>query len=138
MRHVERTREQDGGAAVGIQPGTPIGDGCHRMAALAVAPAPLQGDHPDVNGPGLLHAAKLTVPQAAKRLGIGETYMRAIIGSGSIPVVRIMGKTLLLERDLEEYLRSSYGRIMAVKKEVDRLPSLPKHVRESGLIKKAS
>jgi len=122
MRHVDdRTQSADnhgtGGASKVDAPPLSTEDGCYD---------------------DLLHAVKLTVPQAAKMLGIGATNMRAIIGSGRIPVVRIMGKTLLLEQDLEGYLRSSYGRIVKVKSDAGRLPPLPKRVIESKLIKKAS
>ncbi len=86
----------------------------------------------------LLHAAKITVPKAAKALGIGETKMREIIRNGDVSVVKVMGKTLLLERDLENYLHSGYGRIKPVQREVSRLPPLPQHIRESQLLNKAS
>ena len=73
-------------------------------------------------GAGLLHAAKMTVPQAAKALGVGETKMREIVSKGGIPVLKVLGKTLLLEKDLEEYLRSGYGRIVPVQNRTGRLP----------------
>jgi excisionase family DNA binding protein len=82
----------------------------------------------------LLAERKFTVPQAAKMLGIGETKMRPIIKKGGIPVVRIMGKTLLLDQDLEEYLRSGYGRIVPTKGKGDRVQPLPKHIEASGLL----
>jgi excisionase family DNA binding protein len=75
-----------------------------------VVPFPLRGHSGcGADSLGLLDAAKLTVPQAARRLGIGETKMRAIIKSGSIPVLDVAGKILIIERDLEEYMRERHG-----------------------------
>jgi len=105
---------------------------------LGVASAPLQ---PDVcgrgrDGEGLLRAAKLTVPQAAKMMGIGETKMREIVARGEIPVIRIMGKVLILERDLEGFLMGSYGALGKAKTPPKGLPSLPRRVQESELLRK--
>lgn len=104
------------------------------VAPLAANPLPGHGDPTD----GLLRAAKLSVPEAAEVLGIGETKMRELVRNGEIPVVRIMGKVLLLERDLEAYLQSRYGTLRTAERKADRLPPLPRRVLESGLLKNAS
>lgn len=122
---------------------TPIS--AHSMPTLDVGDLPLGPDPllTDVKGCrdnqfDLLNAVKLTVPQGAKALGLGETKMRELIRNGGIPVVKIMGKTLLLARDLDEYLRAGYGRLSHVKQAYSRLPPLPKHVRNSMFLNRAS
>ena len=90
------------------------------------------------NGTNLLDAKKLTVPVAAKFMGIGQTQLRELLRKGDIPVIRIMGKILLLERDLEAFMQRSYGPLkVAETKSFNRLPPLPKHIAESALLKKA-
>lgn len=106
--------------------------------AVASPPLPTDIDGGMPGGADLLHAAKLTVPQAATRMGIGETKMREIIRSGGVPVIRILNKTMLLERDLEEYLCACYGRTVPVKQRADRMPPLPQHVRESPWLGKGT
>ena len=87
---------------------------------------------------GLLGAKKLTVPQAAKFMGLGQTKLRELLRKGNIPVIRIMGKILLLERDLEAFMQRSYGPLkVAETKPCNRLPPLPKDIAESALLKKA-
>jgi excisionase family DNA binding protein len=86
---------------------------------------------------GLLDAAKLTVPKAAKALGIGETKLREIIRNGEVPVLNVAGKILLLDRDLEAYMRSGYGDLRPARKSTDRIAALPKCVRDSKLLNKA-
>jgi excisionase family DNA binding protein len=85
-----------------------------------------------VGDSGLLDAAKLTVPKAAKALGIGETKLREIIRNGEVPVLNVAGKILLLERDLETFLESRRGVMKAeIIKSVARLPPAPDFVRGS-------
>jgi excisionase family DNA binding protein len=111
------------------------------VSALAVAPSPLPGQvGGGVGDFRLLDAAKLTVPQAARKLGIGETKMRAIIRDGEVPVLNVAGKILLLEQDLEAFLESRRGVMKAESiKSVARLPPAPDFVRGSEhLRRKAS
>jgi excisionase family DNA binding protein len=80
----------------------------------------------------LLHGQKWGVPQAAKALGLGQTRLREIIREGQIPVIRIMGKILILEQDLEDYLQGQYGTLRPTEARASKgLPPLPKFVRES-------
>lgn len=109
-----------------------------------VASAPLQFNAGGVAGgrgassTSLLDAVKLTVPQAAKRLGIGETKMRAVIQRGEIPVLRVGGKTVIIEQDIEIYLRGNYGRMKPVAKvpPKPKLAPLPKEVCMSPWLNK--
>ena len=57
----------------------------------------------------LLAAVKLSVKEAAARIGVGATTLRRMINDGQIPVLKINEKLMLLESDLEEYLRGHYG-----------------------------
>ena len=91
------------------------------------------------NGVDMVNEIKLTVPKAAKAMGIGQNKMREIITSGEIYVLRIRGKMLLLERDIEAYLLGRYGPMKVVEtKPFGKLPPLPKEIAESEMLKKAS
>jgi excisionase family DNA binding protein len=72
---------------------------------------------------------------AAKRLGVSENTMRTIVQRGGIPVLRIGGKVLVLERDLDAYLAKSYGLSRPFDKAQrapgSRLAPLPERVRGS-------
>lgn len=115
-------------------------------AVSAVARTPLQTDGGGVAGVGgghgaglrLLDATKLTVPQAARRIGIGETKMRQVIQRGGIPVLRIGGKTVIIEQDIEDYLRGNYGRMSVPERKPGGRAPLPKSIRESAMLNKAS
>ena len=111
----------------------------------AVAPTPLQPDCGGVAGgratatTSLLNVAKLTIPAAAKQLGIGETKMRQIVRDGWIPVLCVAGKILVLERDLDAYMAGQYGRLSAAKPNPSRqsgMVPLPQGVRDSALLRK--
>lgn len=85
----------------------------------------------------LLDAVKFTVPQAAKRMGIGETKMRSIVQRGIIPVLRIGEKTVILEHDIEAYLQGNYGRMVIMRPSSrTRLTALPTEISESPWLKK--
>lgn len=84
----------------------------------------------------LLHIPKLSIKESAEMLHIGETKMREMVKDGEIPVIMIHGKYLLLERDLENYLRGHYGAIKEAKKNIIGLPPLPKRIANSELLKK--
>ena len=83
----------------------------------------------------LLYQRKYGVPQAAELLNIGETKMRDLIRNGMIPVLDLDGKILILERDLEDYLKGRQKPLRKVERKSDKLPPLPKDVRESSLLK---
>ena len=83
---------------------------------------------------GLVEARKFTVSQAAKTAGISESQMRAEIFNGKVPVIRICSKMLVLERDLENYLRGHYGIVQPFEVS-DAIPSrLSRDYSESPLI----
>ena len=106
--------------------------------------APLPGEHRAVPVGGvattsLLNVPKLTIPAAAKQLGIGETKMRQIVRDGWIPVLCVAGKILVLERDLDAYMAGQYGRLSAAKPNPSRqsgMVPLPQGVRDSALLRK--
>ena len=63
----------------------------------------------------IVYQKKYTVPEASKLLGISETSLRGIIARGEIPVIRIQkAKILILEQDLEEFIKSKYGVLKVV------------------------
>ena len=110
--------------------------------AVGVAPTPLSAEYRAVTfsnaAVSLLSATKLNIPQAARRIGIGETKMRLIVQHGEIPVLRIGGKTVIIEQDMEIYLRGNYGRMALAAKPTIKptLTALPKEVSESPWLKK--
>ena len=72
--------------------------------------------------------------QAAKTAGISESQMRAEILKGKLAVIRIGSKILVLEKDLEAYLRGHYGIVQPFGAS-DAIPSrLTKEISESPLI----
>ena len=88
----------------------------------------------------LLDAQKLSVVEAGRLMGIGQTKLRALVSKGEIQCLRIGGKIMLLKPDCEKYLQRSYG----VMNQSTRYPrhrqrSLPgevlnsKHLKETGV-----
>jgi len=63
---------------------------------------------------------KLSVPQAAKAIGISGTNLRVLTKAGSIPVVKIGGKYLFYEQDIVDFIAKRYGtlKIAPTKKKV--------------------
>ena len=77
------------------------------------SPEPVVDAYPHLASTGgrilrLVEASKLTIRDAAKAAGISESMMRQEIQDGKIPVIRIGVKALILEQDLESYLRGHY------------------------------
>lgn len=103
---------------------------CHS----AVDPNPLPGNSGGEVDGDLLHAEKLTIPEAAMVLGIGETKLRGMIQHGELPVLLVGGKAMILARDLETYLRGHYGVMQPAPKTASRLPELPEYVLNSELM----
>lgn len=121
--------------AFSIQPASPTApDRVAESGDLVLNPIPAQ-DTPKLS---LLDAVKLTIPQAAKLIGIGETKMRSIVQGGGIPVLRIEGKTVIVERDIEAFLQGHYGSMQPAPKWTpkSKLTALPKAVNESPWLRK--
>jgi len=83
----------------------------------------------------LVEARKLTVRQASKIAGISESKMRAEILKGKLAVIRICSKMLVLERDLEGYLRGHYGIVQSLETMNKPTTRLPKEFADSDLIR---
>lgn len=86
----------------------------------------------------LLHQRKYSIRQAANAMGVGRTTLRRMIRSGQVPVLRVGHKTLLIERDVDRYLRGGYGTMRVAKSTRLRakLSPLPADVMKSGLLAK--
>lgn len=86
-------------------------------------------------GAGLLDAEKMSVAQAAKLLGIGQTNLRAMIMKGVLPVIRIGSRIRLLRRDCEAFLQGHYGTLQVEAQdgnaEHPRSSTLPEEVANS-------
>jgi len=74
---------------------------------------------------------KLTIPEAAKVMGIGTTSLRRIIADGRLPVLRVLKKTLILESDVEMFLQESRVLVKRAEAGSHRLPPLPSAVANS-------
>lgn len=83
----------------------------------------------------LLEDRKLTIPEAARAMGIGANSLRRIIGQGRLPVLRFLTKTLILESDVELFLDASRCVVQAAPHSKSRLPALPAHVIGSRHLK---
>ena len=88
-------------------------------------------DNTSAKEESLLLEGKLTIPQAAKTLGIGTTSLRRIIAEGRIPVLQMTGRTLLLEADLRAFIAASRVWRKKVTPRPSRLPQLPAAVLAS-------
>lgn len=65
----------------------------------------------------LLNARKLNVREAAGRVGISESSLRRLIWRGQLAALTVGGKVVVLERDLEDLLQRSYGRVQVKQRE---------------------
>ena len=83
----------------------------------------------------LLCARKVTIPQAARGMGIGITSLRRIIARGDIPVLKITGRTLLLESDVDAFIAASRVRVREITRPSDQLRPLPAEVAHSEHLK---
>ena len=77
------------------------------------------------NGTGLLCAKKLTLLEAAKKMGLGETTMRRIVRRGEIPCLKYGTKQLFFEHDLEVFMQAHYGRMAQPERPSTRAHAAP-------------
>jgi len=75
----------------------------------AVAPLDVENAMAPISAPPLVVA----IPEAARRLGIGRSTVWALIARGSLPVVRIGGRTLVRVNDLDAFVERSVDRATA-------------------------
>ena len=129
--------------ALSIPPNVPPSSAPAQTTAGGVVDFALPGHNFPVTPDGfptlrLLDAPKLTIPAAARRLGVGETKMRQIVRKGGIPVLTLGGKVMVLERDLDDFLAGRYGRLTAAPKPIFRpeVEPLPSGVRDSEMLRK--
>lgn len=84
---------------------------------------------------GLLDADKMSVAQAAKTIGVGQTNLRTMIKQGMFPVLRIGSRIWLLRRDCEAFLQAHYGTLQVATQhredENTRCSALPEEVANS-------
>lgn len=83
----------------------------------------------------LIHDQKLSIPEAAEVIGISSNSLRRIIEQGRLPVLRILTKTLILESDVEQFLRESRMSVKRVENTRTSLPPLPASVINSKYLK---
>jgi len=83
----------------------------------------------------LLCARKVTIPQAAKGMGMGTTSLRRIIARGEIPVLKMTGRTLLLESDIEAFIAASRVRVRTIIIPCNQLRPLPEEIANSEHLK---
>jgi hypothetical protein len=101
-----------------------------------------QNPHPahnanEQNGNGLLFSPKYNITNASKMLSISESKLREFIKSGEIPVIKIEGKYLLLEGDLESFLVDRYGTLKPSTFKSSGITPLPSNIAESEFLRKA-
>lgn len=83
---------------------------------------------------GILEQKKLTVKEAAEVMKRSVTSVRRLIQNGKIPVIRFAGKDLLLERDLEAFLRDRYVTVQTVARTIRRR-GISEKLRKSPVLK---
>ena len=93
----------------------------------------------DTTGAGnglLIYQKKFSIPQASKLIGISPNKLTTIIREGQIPIIKVDGKTLLLEKDIEDFLNERYGRVDAqVEINTHKRPALPENIADSEHLK---
>jgi excisionase family DNA binding protein len=105
---------------------------------LSIKKPVAENAHP-AQSSSLLNQRKYSVPEAATMIGVGETKFREIINAGQIAVLRVGGKILLMEEDLEKYLQANHVTVRAVEnKQKGHLPPLPDEIKQSRHLRKAS
>mgnify|MGYP001589945833 CR=1 FL=1 len=80
---------------------------------------------------GLLNSRKLSINEASTKMRLGATSLRRLIHNGQIPVLEIGGKILLLEQDIEQYLRGCHVTLAAQNVWKPRAQALPDEVINS-------
>ena len=83
----------------------------------------------------LIDDAKLSIPEAAKAIGISSNSLRRIIEQGRLPVLKILTKTLILASDVEKLLKDSRCFVKTVEQSGNRLPPLPAEVINSPYLR---
>ena len=83
------------------------------------------------SGSILLQQRKLTVGEASKAMGLGATSLRRLIHGGQIPVLRIGGKILLLEQDIEKFLQGCRVTLKEQSVRIQHARTLPDEVLNS-------
>lgn len=83
----------------------------------------------------LVEARKFSLKEAAKLAGVSESMIRLEIQRGELPVIRIGAKAMVVERDLEEYLRRHYVVEGASTARSGGCSSLPEWVEDSPFLK---
>jgi len=79
----------------------------------------------------LMDDQKLSLPEAAKVIGISSNSLRRVIEQGRLPVLRILTKTLILASDVEQFLQESRMSVRRVENTRTSLPPLPASVLNS-------
>jgi excisionase family DNA binding protein len=75
---------------------------------------------------------KLTIPEAAKAIGISSNSLRRLIAEGRLPVLKILPRKILIRSsDVEKLLTDSRCFIRKVEPSYNRLPPLPPEVINS-------
>lgn len=64
-------------------------------------------------------------------MGIGATSLRRLIREGRLPVLKVIKKVLILESDIEQFLRCARVTMRAQGPRPDRLPALPRRIAQS-------
>ncbi len=93
-----------------------------------------QSGSSEQNG-NLLSIRKLSVKEASQLMGLGATSLRRLIHDGQIPVLRIGGKILLLEHDIEKFLRGCHVTLEEQGVRAPRAQALPDEVVNSPHLK---
>ena len=86
--------------------------------------------HETQNG-SLLSEKKLSVKEAGRVMSLSVTSLRRLIHGGKIPVLKIGAKILLLERDIEQYLKGCHITLEEQRVRTPRIQALPDEVINS-------
>jgi len=93
--------------------------------------------HPALTGSGhmrLVEAKKYTIKEAAKLAGVSESTMRDEVRDGAIPVIQVRSKSIIIQRDLEEYLQGHYTVVGSTSQVSPGSSNVPDWVENSPLL----
>jgi excisionase family DNA binding protein len=104
--------------------------------SIKLQPAPMSKSELILATKGLLlNEVKYSIRQAAQLLGVGQTTLRTFMKNGQVPVIRLDGKLMFLQKDLEEFIQARYGHVKETIEIRSSLPALPAHIANSPHLK---
>lgn len=85
--------------------------------------------------PSLARETKMSLREAAQAMGIGATTLRRLVADGEMPVIKLDGRLVFLERDINDFLAGRYGPVIRTQRVRQKL-KMQQNVLNSDVLKK--